>query len=228
MSAPEGAAPSGDGSVASARRRHSRARVAAMALAFVGVTLAVGVSYSWLVAPAAGWCAATAIYNIWLWLTIYGMDVETTRAHARVEDPGRHLREALILSANIGGLGSVVALFVAGANSAGAERGLLAALALATVASSWLLLHTIFTLRYAALYFGREPEGGIGFNQPDPPTYLDIAYVAFSIGMTYQVSDNAIENRKIRATALLHSLLAFVFGTSVLATTLNLVLALVT
>jgi uncharacterized membrane protein len=41
--------------------------------------------------------------------------------------------------------------------------------------------------------------------------------------MTYQVSDTNISSHTIRATALRHSLLSFVFGSVILASMINLV-----
>jgi uncharacterized membrane protein len=99
---------------------------------------------------------------------------------------------------------------------------LLAALAVGSVALSWLLVHTLFTLRYARLYY-RGAVGGINFNQAEPPQYTDFAYLAFTLGMTFQVSDTNIQNHEIRSTALRHSLLSFVFGSIILATIINLV-----
>ncbi|SFQ96123.1 Protein of unknown function [Lentzea waywayandensis] len=78
------------------------------------------------------------------------------------------------------------------------------------------------TLRYARLYY-YGADGGIDFNQPEPPDYGDFAYVAFSIGMTFQVSDTSLSGREMRRTALKHALLSYLFGTGVLATTINLV-----
>jgi uncharacterized membrane protein len=84
------------------------------------------------------------------------------------------------------------------------------------------LLHTLYTLRYARLYY--TSGKGIDFNQADPPQYTDFAYLSFTVGMTYQVSDTNITTHSIRATALRHSLLSFVFGSVILASTINLVI----
>ena len=104
-------------------------------------------------------------------------------------------------------------------------------LALASVALSWMLVQTLFTLRYAELYYGTGGKagaavGGIDFNQERPPQYTDFAYLATSLGMTYQVSDTALQNHGIRAEALKHSLLSYLFGTVILATTISLVISL--
>ena len=84
-----------------------------------------------------------------------------------------------------------------------------------------MLLHTLFTLRYARIYYTQK--GGIDFNQTDPPRYSDFAYFSFTLGMTFQVSDTDITTATIRATVLRHALLSFVFGSVILATTINLV-----
>ncbi|WP_230009070.1 DUF1345 domain-containing protein, partial [Microbacterium sp. Bi128] len=101
-------------------------------------------------------------------------------------------------------------------------------LGVVSVALSWTLVQTLFTLRYAELYYGTGTRagsrvGGIDFNQSRPPQYTDFAYLATSLGMTYQVSDTALQNHGIRAEALKHSLLSYLFGTIILATTINLV-----
>jgi uncharacterized membrane protein len=91
-----------------------------------------------------------------------------------------------------------------------------------TVGLSWLLIHTVFTLRYAMLYHTGQ-HGGVDFNQSAPPRYLGFAYLAFTIGMTFQVSDTDLQAPPIRATALRHGLLSFLNGAIIVATTVNLV-----
>jgi len=100
----------------------------------------------------------------------------------------------------------------------------LAATALVTVAASWVLVHVLFTLRYAALYY-LAGGSGIDFNQDEPPAYRDFAYLAFTLGMTYQVSDTNLTSTAIRREVLRHALLSFVLGVIVLASTINLISA---
>jgi uncharacterized membrane protein len=95
--------------------------------------------------------------------------------------------------------------------------------ALISVALSWAVIHTLFTLRYARLYHLRRR--GINFNSATLPSYLDFAYVAFTVGMAYQVSDTAVSDRRIRREVLRHALLSYLFGTVVLAAAINLVAA---
>jgi uncharacterized membrane protein len=98
-------------------------------------------------------------------------------------------------------------------------------LGVASVVLSWALVHTLYTLRYAALYYG-EPAGGIDFTSAEPPTYRDFAYLSFTIGMTFQVSDTPVQSPVMRRTVLRHALLSYLFGTGILATTINLVASL--
>lgn len=106
------------------------------------------------------------------------------------------------------------------AESEGSGEALLVALAVISVVESWAVVHTVFTLRYARLYY-TAPEGGIDFNDDPHPDFLDFAYVAFTIGMTYQISDTDLTTRPMRRTALRHTLLSFLFGTFIVAITIN-------
>ena len=93
-----------------------------------------------------------------------------------------------------------VVLFGAG-GEAGAAKYVQAGLALASVFVTWTLVHTVFTLTYARLYYSERP-GGIDFNESEPPQYSDFAYLAFTVGMTFQVSDTDIRTKRIRRAVL--------------------------
>ncbi|WP_269937700.1 DUF1345 domain-containing protein [Arthrobacter sp. HY1533] len=207
------------------RRRHRQLRLLGMVLCGAAAAALTGTLGAWIYAPAVGWAVAALIYNATVWFTIAPMDAGRTAAHAMEEDPGRSTSDLLILLAALGSLAAVGLVMVGSHDAHGTGRFLLALLALSCTAMSWLMVHTLFTLRYAEIYYQGEP-GGIGFNQDEPPQYTDIAYMAFSVGMTYQVSDTNITTRAMRSAVLRHSVLAFVFGTGILATTINLVVSL--
>lgn len=210
----------------SARAKRSRVRFGLMIVAGIAAAVATGVWGQWIYAPAAGWAVAAAVYNVFVWTTISPMKAEQTRAHAREEDPRRSTSDVLILLAALGSLAAFVLVMLGAKDAHGIDKFMLALLALGGAVSSWLLVHTLFTLRYAEIYYTAEPHQGIEFNQKEPPQYTDFAYMAFSLGMTYQVSDTSITTRAMRSAALRHSLLAYVFGVGILATTINLVVSL--
>ena len=95
---------------------------------------------------------------------------------------------------------------------------------LGSVALAWISVHTVFMLRYARLYYS-PPDGGIDFHG-DKPDYKDFAYLALTIGMTFQVSDTDLLGKRVRRTALHHALLSYVFGTGIVAVTVSSVAAL--
>jgi uncharacterized membrane protein len=207
------------------RVRRSRLRFVAMIVAGLAASAATGATGRWLQAPAAGWATAALVYVAWVWVVIGGLDPDETKLHATTEDPSRAATDLLILVANAASLAAVAVVIVDSHQGGGTRLGG-AALVLASVALSWMLVQTLFTLRYAEHYYGGEKVGGVSFNQDEPPRYTDFAYLATSIGMTYQVSDTNLENPRIRREALKHSLLSYLFGTVILAATINLVLGL--
>jgi len=160
----------------------------------------------------------------WTWLAIGPMGPERTREHARREDPTRPVADLILLLASVASLGGVAYLLLAGSSHGGGAR-IAAAVGVGSVAAAWMLIHTVFTLRYARLYYGGEP-GGIDFVQSDGPAYVDFAYVAFTVGMTYQLSDTGVQTREMRSTVLRQALLSYLFGAVILAATINLVVGL--
>jgi uncharacterized membrane protein len=99
-----------------------------------------------------------------------------------------------------------------------------------TVVLSWTLVNTVFTLRYAHLYYASSPTPDVEFVAADgdeQPDYGDFAYLAFTIGMTYQVSDTTLRGHRIRRTVLFQAVLSYVFGVVIVAAGINLISGLI-
>jgi uncharacterized membrane protein len=190
----------------------------------VGVVSAVvtGVLAPIWVVPLASWGLASLVFVVWMWHSIWPLGPELTAERSRNEDPGRATTDLLLLSASVVSLLAVGLVLIQANQSSGLERGLLVCLSVASIILSWAVVHTVFSLRYAAMYYAGEP-GGIDFNEDDPPDFADFAYLALTVGMTYQVSDTNLKTKAIRRTAVRHALLSFAFGTLIIATTINLV-----
>lgn len=191
---------------------------AGLVVSVVGVLLGMG-RYT----PMIGWDVAAIVFCIWVWTTIWGMDAASTAAHANRENPGRELAFLVLLGAAIASLIAVGVVLLGAGRLHGNVVYLQAGLAVASVFVSWTLVHTVFTLTYAYLYYNDARGSGIDFNQPEPPQYSDFAYLAFTLGMTYQVSDTDIQSKPIRRAALYHALLSFPLGAVIIATMINLV-----
>jgi uncharacterized membrane protein len=190
----------------------------------VGVPAGIltGLFAGWGYAPVVGWSAAALTFCLVVWILTRGRDAAETAAMATRDDPSPTVTELLVLIANLMSLVAVGFVLVQASSASGAKQGLLAALAVVSVAASWAVVHTLYVLRYAVLYYSGT-VGGIDFNQDELPRFMDFAYVAFTIGMTYQVSDTTLRSSQIRLAALRHGLQSFIFGSLILATTVNLV-----
>ena len=197
-------------------------RVGISAAAGAAVLVLAGALWNWAYAPTVGWDVAALIFCTWIWLVIWPMSATETAAKARSEDPNRTISDILVLSACVASIGAI-GIVVVGAHAAGGVAAeMLAALSLASVAVSWLTVHTIYTLRYALLYY-EGAEGGVNFHQDEPPCFRDFAYMAMTVGMTFQVADTDLRTTSLRAAVLRHALLSYLFGAVILAATINLI-----
>jgi uncharacterized membrane protein len=172
-------------------------------------------------AVLAGWDVAALVFLVWTWRAVWHLDQRDSAQHAEREDPTTGLADGVLLIASIVSLGAVGVVLVTGEGGTGGPMVATLALAVSSVVVSWAVVHTVYALKYARLYYAGE-DGGINFHGDHPATYKDFAYLAFTVGMTFQVSDTEINARVIRATVLRHALLAYLFGAVILAATINL------
>jgi uncharacterized membrane protein len=183
----------------------------------------------WGMAVVAGWDAAALAFLMSVWAIIIRADSSHAAQLATREDETRGSATLLLLAASVASLlGVGFALILAGQES-GPVKVLLVGFAVLTVVLSWTVVNTVFTLRYADQHFG-SGAAGIAFGDSDgsdAPTYRDFAYVAFTIGMCYQVSDTTLRDRRIRRTVLSHALLSYVFGVAIVGGSVNLIAGLI-
>ncbi len=183
----------------------------------------VGAFGSWTYAPAVGWDVAGVVFLVWTWLAILPLDPRQTASHATAEDPTKDMTKLIILFASVASLVGVGYLLIeANSKSGSAAAAAVAGLGVLTIAVSWFMVHSVFMLRYASLYYS-HPVGGIDFNQDVEPRYSDFAYLAFTLGMTFQVSDTDVKTHEIRMSVLRHALLSYLFGALILAGSVNLI-----
>ncbi|WP_431977959.1 DUF1345 domain-containing protein [Propioniciclava coleopterorum] len=163
---------------------------------------------------------ATALVQVvWTLALLWPMDAAQTKERAEVEDLRGELGDFALLLIMVGSLTVIGILLFNG----GPSKVLNAGLALAAIASVWMMLHSIYTARYARAYY-RGTDGGIDFNTSEPPCYKDFYYFSFNLGMTYQVSDTNVTSTALRTEILRHCLYSYVYGTGIIAVTINLVM----
>jgi uncharacterized membrane protein len=172
------------------------------------------------------WCAFAFSYVTTSWIVMFSRKLEQIKKMAREEDGSKTFVFIFTIVASIAAMVTVLLLVISSENAEKNEL-LTVFVCFFSVMLSWVLVHTILTFHYAHVYYdddssGKNPNrGGLNFPEDDAPNYLDFAYFSFVIGMTFQVSDVEVTDKKIRRLVLLHGLISFLLNTFVVALTVN-------
>lgn len=191
-------------------------------------------SFRLLTRLLVAWDSGIMCLLLLAWSVIVTAHPKQIKQRAKTQDASRLFIAFLVVSASVASLFAVVFVLGSSKNLPPEVVGLHVALSGASVVGSWLMVHTVFTLRYAHYYYAREHEypqdshaGGLDFPGETPPDYWDFAYFSFVLGMTFQVSDVEITSQLIRRLALLHGLLSFGFNTVIVALSINIISSLI-
>ncbi|HEY2803870.1 MAG TPA: DUF1345 domain-containing protein [Actinomycetota bacterium] len=191
-----------------------------------GVALVVAAFFTpWQVALLFGWDAGALVFVVWVFLDTWWLDGPQTRILAKREDDFEASAHIILVMASLVSLVGVGLVLYKASEVTGVVKALITLVAVVSVVLSWLAVHSVFILRYARLFYDENggAGGGINFHGEPMPDYRDFGYLAFTIGMTYQVSDTDLSSRPIRRVALRHSLISYIFGVSVIAVVVNVV-----
>jgi uncharacterized membrane protein len=198
-----------------------------------GLGLAVGLVAApflpWQLAVLAGWDGTAIAFLATVVPIILRADGSSTEEHAALEDVNKDFARVFLLLACAASLAAVGLTLGLAQEKSGADRVLAVTMAAVTVVVSWTVVSTVFTLRYARLYYGGAggPADGVGVDFAEGaagrPDYRDFAYLAFTIGMTYQVSDTTLRDRRIRRAVLGQALVSYAFGVVIVAAGVNIV-----
>ena len=182
---------------------------------------------AWPIRALATWNAYNLTGLGMAWFSIVSTDPSEVARNASLQDSSR---TAIFLFVVIAAIASIFAVGAELGTAKGLDHAHLGAhvvFCLLTIAASWVLVHTIFTLRYAHVYYDldddKKPFGGLDFPEEDRPDYLDFAYYSFTIGMTSQTSDVQVKSQRIRRLTLVHGLISFVFNLAILSLSLNII-----
>lgn len=204
-----------------------------IAVAFAGITfLVVKSRASSSIQFMAVWLSFAMVNLVLFWTTMATVQPHEIKQIAKKHDTGRIILFLVVLAASLFSLIAIVLLrkILPGISEAGYNVHII--LTIASVICSWVLIHTVFAIRYAHLFYtckteedGIEKEhfGGLNFPNDDEPDYMDFAYFSFVIGMTFQVSDVKVTSSHIRRLALLHGVLSFAFNTIIVALSINII-----
>lgn len=164
------------------------------------------------------------------WIIILTSHPREVRKIAKLQDSSRTFLFLFVIATSIASMGAVVFLLKSSKGLHGTSVNEHILLAITAVIVSWWLLHTIFTLKYAHMYYDTDKDdgtprtgGGLQFPGNEEPDYLDFVYFSFVLGMTFQVSDVEITSKEIRRLAWIHGLLSFAYNTAILALSINVI-----
>ena len=185
--------------------------------------LAVALAWSPELFPLVSWAVAAGSALAWVWRISWPQDHVGTKRLSEEEARSRSTDTWVVL-ASVASLAAVVVALVRSSGRQDAVAVTSALLSVMAVLLAWALVNTVFAFKYARLYYVDEPDAGvIDFKQKQPPAYSDFAYMAFTVGMSFAVSESEPTSSHVRKVALRHALLSFLLGTAVLAVAINLV-----
>ncbi len=179
------------------------------------------------------WMAFALSVIVMIWIAFLSSHPREVRKIAKIQDSSRLMLFSFVIISSVASLAAVYYLLKS-AKAPGGHADSYILMAITAVFVSWWLVHTIFTTRYAHIYYDTKADdgstlkgGGLQFPDENEPDYLDFVYFSFVIGMTFQVSDVEISSRQIRRLAWLHGLISFIFNTAIVALSINIISGLV-
>ena len=180
------------------------------------------------------WDAFSLMTIVLAWIVLFMEDPYEVRRNARIQDGSLTFLFSVVISAALISLLAVGFLLETAKSLPKTQLAGHIVVSVGTIILSWGLVHTLFAMRYAHLYYfnarQKGPEhasGGLEFPGDNTPDYLDFAYFSFVVGMTCQVSDVQVSSSGMRRLTLLHGLISFCFNTAILAMFVNIVASLV-
>ncbi|RVT96549.1 DUF1345 domain-containing protein [Mucilaginibacter limnophilus] len=179
----------------------------------------------------AVWIAFALTVIVLDWVIIFGAHPREIRKIASLEDSSRTAIFIIVLAASVISLAAIYLLLKSAKGHGEKEISSMVFLSMGAVITSWILVHTIFALRYAHLFYDTDEhsttKSGLEFPKEASPDYLDFVYFSFVVGMTFQVSDVEISSRRIRRLTLVHGLVSFAFNTAIVALSINIISGLI-
>ncbi|MFX5406661.1 DUF1345 domain-containing protein [Acinetobacter baumannii] len=181
-------------------------------------------SWRWSTILLASWNGSISLYLLHVWKLMRSADHSQMQQQAKKQDESKWVIMLIVLLAITM---SLVAILVQLSQlpSGHYEKLGHVALALLTIISAWLFMHTVFALHYAHDFYmalsRNEENGGLDFPGTEHPTYPDFLYFSYIIGTSAQTADVSITNKHMRLLNLFHAVLSFGFNTTILAICIN-------
>jgi uncharacterized membrane protein len=171
-----------------------------------------------------GWNVGAFLYALLAGIMMRRSTNHDMHRRAQVQDDGRYAILVVVVVASVASLFAIVAELGLAKDLKGDAKLFHVTLAILTILSSWVFTQIMFAIHYAHDFYVNlqgKRNGGISFPGTDNPDYLDFLYCACIIGTSGQTADVSFTSQGLRRVALVHSVLAFFFNTTLIALTIN-------
>ncbi len=199
-----------------------RPRLLGSALATFLVFAVLPRSWSVNTRMLVAWDIGVACYLFLAWIMALRSSTAQMQVRAAREDESGVVVLALTLAASVASLAAIAVELTDIHAGQGDRQDFHLSIAGITILCSWFFVHTIYAIHYAHEYYGDGGERrGLAFPHESQPDYWDFLYFSFNLGAAAQTSDVVIASRRMRRLVLAHTILSFLFNTTVLALAVN-------
>jgi len=202
----------------------ARLRPRLLGAAIIAVLVFAVLPSSWLANSRllAAWDIGVVCYLALAWTMAARSSTAKMQERAAEEDESAVVVLVLTLAASIASLAAIAVELSGIQDEQAGQQVFRLSIAAITILCSWFFVHTIYALHYAHEYYGDGGERhGLAFPQESRPDYWDFLYFSFNLGAAAQTSDVVIVSRRMRRLALAHTILSFLFNTTILALAVN-------
>jgi uncharacterized membrane protein len=193
--------------------------------AIVGMVFVLALPGRWSVISRllTGWNAAVVMLVPLTYVALRRLDARQLRARYEEEDPTAPVIIVVVVAAAFLSVLAIVALLSTLKQAPPDIRVAHLLLATMTIVNSWLLVHMMFTIHYADLYYSVAPGSAPPLRFPDTaePLFWDFVYFAFTIGVACQTADVSTTQTAVRRIVAVHSVIAFAFNLFILGFAIN-------
>lgn len=168
------------------------------------------------------WNCGVALFLglIFVWMT--GLSAEQICDRYIEEDETGPIILVVVTIAALFSLVAIVEPLATLKQVAGAARAAHFALAALTLVNSWLLVPTMFTTRYADMFYSTaENDRPLRFPETSMPVFWDFIYFSFTIAAACQTADVATLRADMRKVVIAHTVISFLFNASILGFAIN-------
>lgn len=203
-------------------------------VAFLAALVALGATLHWLSLGQRlmfTWDVGVSIYILLLLQMIIHANSLQTQRRSRVGEPKALTILVIVVLTAMASIVATALILAYGKTPTDPQLSLDVGLATWAVFAAWFLTHTSFALQYARYYYDDNHHtlndfgyaGGLDFPGEGEPDYLDFMYFSFTISLTSQTSDVAIEDRRIRRLVLFHQIVSFFFYSVIVGLVINVI-----